>query len=201
MKNSNANGNDENIDQELYFETIKCIDGDVFHLEYHNKRIANTIGKNINLQEYIYPISEKLLRCKVIYSKDEIIDITYYEYEKKQLSAFQLIEDNDIEYKFKYLDRSDIDELSKKSCYDDIVIIKNGYVTDTSIANIAVYKNNQWFTPKIPLLFGTTRNRLIEEDFLKEYPLKVSDLKSIDRFAIMNAMVGFQEIKNFQLIK
>ena len=40
-----------------------------FNLEYHNKRVANTIGLNIDLQEYIYPISDELLRCKVIYDE------------------------------------------------------------------------------------------------------------------------------------
>ena len=49
-----------------FFETIKCDDFEVFNLEYHNKRVANTIGLNIDLQEYIYPISGELLRCKVI---------------------------------------------------------------------------------------------------------------------------------------
>ena len=36
-----------------YFETIRCEDFEIFNLEYHNKRVANTIGLNINLQEYI----------------------------------------------------------------------------------------------------------------------------------------------------
>jgi 4-amino-4-deoxychorismate lyase len=31
-----------------YFETIKCDDYEIFNLDYHNKRIANTIGLNIN---------------------------------------------------------------------------------------------------------------------------------------------------------
>ena len=32
-----------------YFETIKCEDFEIFNLEYHNKRVSNTIGLNINL--------------------------------------------------------------------------------------------------------------------------------------------------------
>ena len=58
-----------------YFETIRCEDFEVFNLEYHNKRVTNTIGLNINLQEYIYPISDELLRCKVIYDESGIIDV------------------------------------------------------------------------------------------------------------------------------
>ena len=68
-----------------YFETIKCDDFEVFNLEYHNKRVANTIGLNINLQEYIYPISDELLRCKVIYDESGIIDVLYYPYKKREI--------------------------------------------------------------------------------------------------------------------
>ena len=86
-----------------FFETIKCDDFEVFNLEYHNKRVANTIGLNINLQEYIYPISNELLRCKVIYNKNEIIDVLYFPYKKREINSFKIIFDDKIEYSKKYL--------------------------------------------------------------------------------------------------
>lgn len=67
-----------------FFETIKCHEYEVYNLEYHNKRVASTIAKNIDLSEYIYPINDKLLRCKVVYNSDEILNINYYEYKKKR---------------------------------------------------------------------------------------------------------------------
>ena len=48
-----------------YFETIKCDDYEVFNLSYHTKRIADTIAININLQDYIYPPTNKLIKCKI----------------------------------------------------------------------------------------------------------------------------------------
>ena len=71
-----------------YFETIKCDDYEIYTLDYHNKRIANTIGLNINLQEYIYPESSELLRCKVIYNKDEILEVQYFAYKKRDINSF-----------------------------------------------------------------------------------------------------------------
>jgi len=187
--------------EELYFETIKCDDMEVFNLEYHKKRISNTIGMNFNLEEYIYPPTSELLKCKLIYSSDEIIDIQYTPYTPKEQKAFKLIEDNTIEYKYKYLDRTCLDELLKeKNEADDIILIQKGLVTDTTIANIAIKKNNQWFTPNNALLKGTTRNRLLEEGFLKEHPITTKDLLLAESFAIMNAMIGFQEIKEFRFI-
>jgi len=58
----------------IYFETIKCEDYEVHNLEYHKKRIANTIGKNIDIQEYIYPPNKDLLKCKLNYNQDEIFN-------------------------------------------------------------------------------------------------------------------------------
>ena len=189
------------MNKKLYFETIKCFDNEVCNLEYHIKRVANTIGKNINLQEYIYPINNELLKCKVIYSEDEIVDIEYSSYTPKSPKIFKIIEDDSIEYKYKYLDRSQIDKASKiKKDADEIILIQKGLVKDTSIANIAIKKNNQWFTPVKPLLEGTVRNRLIEQGYLKEYPITLEDLLNAKEFAIMNAMVDFKEVKEFRFI-
>lgn len=68
----------------MFFETIKCEDFEIFNLDYHNKRVAFTIGKNLNLQEYINPISNELLRCKIIYDENEVLDVQYFPYKKSR---------------------------------------------------------------------------------------------------------------------
>ncbi|WP_368031095.1 aminotransferase class IV family protein [Arcobacter sp. s6] len=174
-----------------YFETIKCDDYEIFNLDYHNKRVANTIGLNFNLQEYIYPLSADLLRCKIIYNKDEIIDVQYFPYEKKEINSFKLVYD-DINYSKKYLNRDTLDKLyEQKNDCDDVIIIKNNIVTDTSIANIAIFYENQWITSKNCLLKGTTRDRLINDKFLIEKDISVKMLKKASKIALMNAMIGF----------
>jgi 4-amino-4-deoxychorismate lyase len=181
-----------------YFETIKCDDSEIFNLEYHNKRVANTIGLNLNLQEYVYPISNELLRCKVIYDKDGIVDVLYFPYKKREIHSFKIIFDDEIEYSKKYLDRTKIDELfAKKEECDEVIIIKNGIVTDTSIANIAILFENSWITTKKCLLEGTTRARLIEEKRLIEKDISLEMLKNASKIALMNAMIGFDEIKDY----
>lgn len=185
-----------------YFETIKCEDFEIFNLEYHNKRVSSTIGLNINLQEYIYPVSNELLRCKVIYDKNEIIDVLYFPYKKREIKNFKLIFDDEIEYEKKYLDRTNLDKLfEQKENSDEIIIVKNGVITDTSIANIAIFYENIWITSKNCLLKGTTRNRLIEEKKLVEKDISLKILKGASRLALMNAMIGFDEIKDYSLSK
>ncbi len=184
---------------ELYFETIKCDDFEVFNLHYHIQRISRTIGININLQEYIYPPSNKLLKCKVIYDNSGIVNIEYNQYHKKNISSFKLVYDNDINYNKKYLNRDCIDNLKKGISEDEIIIVKNGLITDTSIANIAIYYENRWITPKTPLLIGTSRNRYIDNDLLIQKDISVKMLKESNKIALLNAMVDFDILEDFTI--
>lgn len=183
-----------------YFETIKCEDFEVYNLDYHHKRIANTIGLNINLQEYIYPISSELLRCKVIYDKNGVVDVQYYPYKKREIKSFKIVFDDEIAYSKKYLNREKLDELyEKRDNCDEVIIVKNEIITDTTIANIAIFYENSWITSKSCLLNGTTRARLIDEKKLIEKDITLDMLKNASKIALLNAMIGFDEIKYFKL--
>ena len=75
-----------------------------------------------------------------------------------------MIENNKICYSLKLTDRSQINRLLKqKGNYDDILIVKNGFITDTSISNIIFYNGSKWITPAAPLLKGTCRDKLLKE--------------------------------------
>lgn len=184
-----------------YFETIKCEDKEIFNLDFHNLRIARTIGKNIDLNEYIYPINSKLLKCKVIYNDDEIIDVSYTEYKKREIKSFKIIYDDEIEYSKKYLNREHLDRLyTQKEEADEIIIIKDNLVSDTSIANIAIYDGESWYTPKKPLLNGTSRQRYLKLQNIIEKDLTIADLKLAKKIALMNAMVDFDILEDYSLL-
>ncbi len=186
------------MQENIYFETVKCEDYEIFNLEYHNKRVANTIGLNINLQEYIYPLSEELLRCKVTYNDFEVLNVEYFPYKKRDITSFKLIFDDEISYSKKYLNRENLDSLfSRKEDCDEIIIIKNGVVTDTSIANIAIFYENKWITSKNCLLNGTTKQRLLDSKFLVEKDISVKMLKKASQIALMNAMIDFDIKQNY----
>ena len=184
-----------------YFETIKCDDMEVFNIKYHQKRISNTIGKNINLLEYIYPPNNKLLKCKIIYNQDDIIDVIFDIYKKKEIKSLKIVNDDKINYKYKYQDRDELNTLSKqKDTANDIIIVKNGLVTDTTIANIAILIEDQWFTPKQPLLFGTTRQRYIESGKLKEKDITIEDIQKAEKIALLNAMIDFDILEDIKIL-
>lgn len=174
-------------------------------MPYHQKRysgVLNSLGVEVaqNLEDYINPPSEGLYRCRLVYTPSDIA-VTYHEYKKKDISSLKLIFNNDIEYSKKSVYRDDIDALfSQRDDADDILIIKNLLVCDTSIANIALYRAGMWMTPKTPLLKGTTRARLLEEGKIIEADIKVSELRTFSQVALLNAMIDFDVLDKCEFL-
>lgn len=186
-----------------FLETIKIINGIPQHLEFHNQRLNNTrqhfnLQSNIiDLTQFIVPPSTNgIYKCRVIYS-NTIEDIQYSHYTDRQFKTFQTVIANEINYQFKYLNREALNKLSEQvgKKADDILIIKNGFITDTSIANLAFYDENKWITPTTPLLQGTTRARLLKEKKIIAAAIRSKDIKKFSKMALMNALLGFYVIK------
>ena len=186
-------------------ETIKSVDGEIFHIEYHQERYETVlssfgIDEFKNLSEFLNPPKWGVYRCRIVYDSTNI-SVTYHEYKKREITTLKLIFDNDIEYRFKSTDREGIDSLfSQKDEGDEILIIKNLLITDTSIANIAFYKDGIWLTPKNPLLKGTTRERLLREGKVVEADIRVQELRSFSQVALLNAMVDFDILERFEFL-
>jgi 4-amino-4-deoxychorismate lyase len=176
---------------------VKSFDGKLFHLKYHQERLNKTVkNSNIILKDILRPPASGLFRCRIVYDGVNYT-VTYHPYKKKNIQTLKLLFDDEIEYSKKYFDRSNIEELMrKKSSCDDILIVKNGLITDTSIANIAFNCKNEWLTPKKPLLQGTTRMRLLEKHKIYEDDIGVKDLSKFTQVALMNAMIDFDIIPN-----
>lgn len=186
---------------EDFFETIKCDDYEIYNLSYHNKRVSNTVFLNLDLNEYIYAPNEKLLKCKVIYNEEGIQEVTFEEYKKREIKSFKIVYDNNINYNKKSMNRDAINLLfSKKEKADEIIIIKNNLVTDTSIANIAIFDGTSWLTPKYPLLKGTTRQRLLNEKELIESDISVEMLLKSEKIALLNAMIDIDILENYSFL-
>jgi len=184
----------------LYFETIRCENGFAKNLFFHKKRILDTISLELPIEEYIYPPSDEFLKCKIIYNKNGILEIKYSQYQKKKINSLKLIKSN-IKYNKKYLNRDKINELFKlkEDCDDILIVDDKGFLKDTSIANIALYINNVWLTPRNPLLFGTTVARFVEKKRIFLAELKIDDLKNAKGFALLNSMIDFDIIKKIKI--
>jgi len=75
----------------------------------------------------------------------------------------------------------------KEEC-DDIIIIKNGLLTDASIANLILFDGKNWITPETPLLPGTCRERLLNAGLITKRKIHPDDLKYYQGVKLINAM-------------
>jgi 4-amino-4-deoxychorismate lyase len=182
-----------------FFETIKTFDGKIFHLEYHQERyesVLSSLGvfEFKKLSQHLHPPQKGLYKCRVVYDADSL-EVSYTEYVKRDVKRVKLVYDDSIEYAQKATNRDKINALYalRESC-DDVLIVKNSYITDTSIANVAFYKEGVWYTPKTPLLNGTTRARLLEMKKIFEADIREVDLKKYTGVALLNAMIEFDII-------
>jgi len=111
------------------------------------------------------------------------------------LQRQEIIEVGDYEYEFKYADRSRLHQFfDKRGTKDDILMTKNGLITDTSYANVALYKKGKWYTPKHPLLKGSSRKRLLEKGKILESDIHINQLQEYNSITIFNSMIPFQKI-------
>jgi len=179
-------------------ETIKCRDGSVFHLNYHQQRVNTSrakLGFDNTLKLELSPPKNGLYRCRIVYEK-EIEKLEYIPYRAKKIQSFKLLE-TDISYSLKYENRDEINALfAQKEEADEIIMVKNGLVTDTSIANICFYNGKEWLSPKSPLLKGTTRQRYLDASRIKIADIPLKEIKNYSKIAVMNAMVDFYIIEN-----
>jgi 4-amino-4-deoxychorismate lyase len=182
----------------LLFETIRIENGILRYPEEHEKRMfrtrASLFGANdpISLQQAIMipgEYSSGIVRCRVDYGI-KIDTVKFTPYRLKSLRKFQVVVNEEIEYPFKFSDRSSLESLLRdKNTTDEIILVQHGLITDTSFSNLIFYDGRNWITPSTPLLHGTCRGRLIREGKITERKISLQELDSFKGFKIINAMI------------
>jgi 4-amino-4-deoxychorismate lyase len=181
-----------------FLETIKISDGKVMYPEQHRQRIHKTLTdfyKEDTFPELpdIIKIPEQYLsgiaKCRLLYDRYNY-DIQFELYTQRKIKSLKLLHCNEIDYKYKYADRLILENcLKQKDDCDDIIIVKNGFLTDASYANLIFGDGSNWFTPSTYLLNGTCRQRLLKTGAIKEVPIKVEDINNYKYFKLINAMI------------
>lgn len=186
----------------LFLETIRLQDGKFHFLSYHQQRMDRTrshFDKEVLpliLSDYLSvsaKYSHGLYKVRVIYS-DTIHEVTYQAYTPRPVSTLRVINADHVEYAFKYLDRSAINALyAQKGESDDILMIKDGLLMDTSYANIILSDGQYWYTPAQPLMMGTCRARLLESGEIIPADIYLDHLHEFKELRLINAMMNAEE--------
>lgn len=185
-----------------FIETIRIESGQVQNLAYHNARFNRTrslffgASDTINLINYLQPSLDEcgVFKCRLVYDRD-IHEITYTPYTIRPVHTLKLVVDETIRYPYKSIHREKINQLfEKRSSADDVLIIRDGQLTDTSIANVALYDGTSWITPSTPLLHGTQRAKLLDQQAIIEKDILVEELSNYSAITLFNAMIEFQAL-------
>ena len=194
----------------LFIETIRLSDGVLSNLVYHDLRLNHTRKMSLN-QSDVWQLGRLiqvpkeyqtgLYKCRVTYGL-HLENIEFEIYQPRIIQRLRLVNDDNIEYNFKYKNRASLMALAEqKGEADDVVIVKKGLITDASYANVAFWDGSRWVTPDTPLLAGTRRAALIAEGILTPQTIRTEDLPTFSSVRLVNAMLDFQstppiEIRN-----
>jgi 4-amino-4-deoxychorismate lyase len=192
----------------LLFETIKVNNGSFCNLQYHSERM-NTSRKlllrsqnKIDLKALLTVPLECLsdvFKCRVSYDH-YIHKIEFEKYKIRKIKTLQLVIADNIDYSHKFSDRSLLERLKKSTDADEILIVKNGKITDTSFSNIVFFDGKKWVTPNSPLLKGTRRQELLDKEIIHERKICTDDLEKFKKAKLINAMLDFEESPEIEII-
>lgn len=187
-----------------FVETIRIEGGKAMNLPLHEARMNATRAHfaphaaPISLQQWLddAPLSEERVKARVVYDADGVCETTFQTYKQREIQWLRMVEDNDISYTFKSTDRHELDHLlALRDGCDEVLIVKNGLITDTSFTNVAFFDGHKWFTPAQPLLNGTMRQCLLQRGELTETQITPASLASFQRIMLFNAMIGAHELE------
>jgi len=191
-----------------FIESIKVEKRQFHNLGYHQARLNATRERALgfadnldldNILEIPEFIGTETYKCRVLYGKD-IEAIEFTPYQPKQINTLKLIENNEIDYTYKFADREKINRLFEmRGSFDDILIVKNCLITDTSYCNILFFDGKRWLTPESPLLKGTKRQQLLGEGKIFEARVMIEDLGSFQRFMLINALLDLDEDRSLPI--
>lgn len=185
-----------------FIETIRIEKGRAFHLPLHTARMNRTrkevfgIEQPLDLEAYLsaQPYWERT-KCRVEYA-ETILKVEYAPYRLRPVQTLQWVENDEIDYTYKSSDRQAIQRLvAERGNADDILIVRNGQITDTSICNVALWNGKEWITPERPLLAGTHRAYLLTTGQIRTGNIARSDLPDYSRIRLFNALIDFGEIE------
>lgn len=179
-------------------ESIRISDGRVSNLQQHAWRMQRACREYLDMREgwdLESILSQQkipatgLYKCRVLYDEKNV-SIEFAAYQQRTVRSLKMVHENSISYEYKLADRSRIDNLfaMREDC-DDILIIRDGLVTDSCNANVIFKGKNTWVTPESCLLKGTMRQSLLDAGKITAQKITFESLGDFQSCKLINAMI------------
>ena len=185
-----------------FIESIKIEDQEVFLLELHQKRVNATFAhfgmeNSIDLAKIIKDLKideDGFFKLRIVYDLNRNYKTQLIPYAVAEIDSFQLVENNTYDYAFKFEDRKEFERMKTKAKTEEIIIVKNNCITDTSYTNLLFLKDEKWYTPSTYLLNGVMRQHLLATKKIKETEITLQNIKEFTHFQLINSMNDFDDL-------
>ena len=185
-----------------FIESIKIEDQEVFLLELHQKRVNATFAhfgmeNSIDLAKITKDLKideDGFFKLRIVYDLNRNYKTQLIPYAVAEIDSFQLVENNTYDYAFKFEDRKEFERMKTKAKTEEIIIVKNNCITDTSYTNLLFLKDEKWYTPSTYLLNGVMRQHLLATKKIKETEITLQNIKEFTHFQLINSMNDFDDM-------
>lgn len=185
-----------------FIESIKIEDQEVFLLNLHQKRVNDTFAHfgvqgSIDLEKIVKDLDideDGFFKLRIVYDLNKNFKTQLIPYAIAEISNFQLVENNTYDYAFKFEDRKEFERMKTKAKTEEIIVVKNNCITDTSYTNLLFLKGETWYTPTTYLLNGVMRQHLLATKKIKETEITLQNIKEFTHFQLINSMNDFDDM-------
>ena len=155
-------------------------------LSYNPLRIFHDLEKQNKKRNGLYKV-------RLLYDEKGFV-AEFLSYRLPAVQTLLPVFDDSIDYSYKFSQREALNSLkAKKKSADDVLIIKNGMVTDTTFTNVLFFDGKKWVTPKTPLLAGTKRACLLNQKRIYLSDIPFESLYKYQKVRLVNAMIKFHD--------
>lgn len=185
-----------------FIESIKIEDQKAYLLDLHQKRVNDTFAHfgaegSIDLENIFKKLEhdeDGLYKLRVVYDLQKNFQTQLIPYAIAEIDTFQLVENNTYDYSFKFEDRREFEIMKAKAKADEIIILKNNHVTDTSYSNLLFLKEEIWYTPSTYLLNGVQRQHLLAQKKIMQTEIALQNIREFSHFQLINALNDFDDM-------
>lgn len=188
-----------------FLETIQFAQGCHLNLDGHQARVNETFQQFFPgvspfvLREVLskseIPEGDGKYKCRLVYD-EQVQQLEYLPYSLPEITSLRLVPTTMESSVCKSADRTEYNRAFalREEC-DDVLLIRNGLLTDTSFCNVALWDGTTWVTPLTPLLYGTRRADLLRQKAIVEKDISVGEIRRYQKIRLFNAMIGFGELE------
>jgi 4-amino-4-deoxychorismate lyase len=191
-----------------FVESIWLSHGEMPYLDLHIGRMRQTL---LDLYKHSFDVDVNSIlktartvtgeyKIRIIYDRHRIVDFDFNPYTRREIRSAKIVAiDDDVHYRYKYLERKALDQaFAKRQDCEEIIMVDNaGKIKDAYYYNLLFEgAEGQWYVPKSYMLPGVMLQSLLKSNLVQYRDIHVMDLPSFSALHFINALnpPGYQSI-------